>query len=107
MATYSEAEAFVRGLKPIIDQCIANHPLVKSAIKAQKAVVWTEPDTEKHTVGIKFLPDIFDGEEGSAKTFPYNPNIPVSDLTKGKAVFVWYYQSLSNGVVMQNANWSI
>ena len=66
MATYSEAEAFVRGLKPIIDQCIANHPLVKSAIKAQKAVVWTEPDTEKHTVGIKFLPDIFDGEEGSA-----------------------------------------
>ena len=106
MATYGEAESLMRRLKPIIDRCIENHPLVKSAIKVKKAVVWAAPDTVSHTVAIKFPPDIFDSEI-SASTFPYNPKIPVSDLAKGKAVYVWYYQSLSNGVVMQNATWSI
>ena len=106
MATYKEADALIRLLKPIICREIENHPLVKSAIKAQKAVVWAAPDTEKHTVAIKFLPDIFD-KDGAPLTFPYNPQIPVSDLAKGKTVYVWYYQSLSNGVVMQNATWSI
>lgn len=106
MATYSDAEATMRQLRKIINKCIAEHPLVKSAIKAQKAVVWAAPNTSEHTVAIKFLPDIFD-KEGAPLTFPYNPKIPVSDLAKGKTVYVWYYQSLSNGVVMQNATWSI
>lgn len=106
MATYSEAETLVRQLKPIIDKCIENHPLVKSAIKARKAVVRAEPDTSAHTVAVKFLPDLFDADI-PATVFPYNPNIPASDLAVGKTVFVWYYQSLSNGVVMQNATWSI
>ena len=106
MATYREAEALMQQLKPIINQCIEAHPLVKSAIKAQKAVVWAAPDTSAHTVAVKFLPDIFD-KDGAALTFPYNPKIPTSDLVKGKTVYVWYYQSLSNGIVMQNADWSI
>lgn len=106
MATYSDAEALMRQLTPIINKCIENHPLVKSAIKTQKAVVWAAPDTEKHTIAIKFLPDLFNTDV-DACIFPYNPKIPIDDLAKGKTVFVWYYQSLSNGVVMQNANWSI
>ncbi len=106
MATYSEAEALMRQLTPIINKCIENHPLVKSAIKARKAVVQAPPDTVNHTVAIKFLPNIFNAEIAPS-IFPYNPNISVGDLEKGKTVFVWYYQSLSNGVVMQNATWSI
>lgn len=106
MATYKEADALIRQLKPIIDRCIEKHPLVKSAIKVQKAVVQSAPDTAAHTVAVKFLPDLFDADI-SATVFPYNPKIPESDLAKGKTVFVFYYQSLSNGVVMQNANWSI
>ena len=106
MATYKEADAFIRQLKRVIDKCISDHPLVKSAIKAQKAVVQAAPDTSAHTVAVKFLPDIFN-DKIKASVFPYNPNIPVGDLAKGKTVYVWYYQSLSNGVVMQNATWSI
>ena len=105
MATYREAESLIRQLKPIINQEIENHPLIKSAIKVQKAVVWEAPDTEHHTVAVKFLPDLFN-DEISASTFPYNSSLPVSDLTKGKVVFVFYYQSLSNGIVMLNATWS-
>lgn len=106
MATYSEAEKLMRQLRPIINQCIENHPLVKSAIKAKKAVVQEAPNAEKHTVAVKFPPDLFNNEVDPL-TFPYNPNIPISDLAVGKTVYVWYYQSLSNGVVMQNAAWSI
>lgn len=106
MATYNEAEQLMRRLMPIINTCIEKHPLVKAAIKAKKAVVQAAPDTENHTVAIKFLSDLF-STEVEASTFPYNPNIPASDLTVGKIVFVFYYQSLSNGVVMQNATWSI
>lgn len=106
MATYSDVEQLMRQLEPIINRCIENHPLVKSAIKSQKAVVQSAPDTQKHTVAIKFLPDLLD-TAAPVLTFPYNPKIPVSDLAVGKVVFVFYYQSLSNGVVMQNATWSI
>lgn len=106
MATYRDADTLIRQLKPIIDRCIENHPLVKSAIKAQKAIVWAAPDTENHTVAVKFPPDLIDASS-TPSTFPYNPKIPVSELAVGKAVSVWYYQSLSNGVVMENAAWSL
>ncbi len=106
MATYRDADALIRQLKPIIDKCIENHPLVKSAIKAKKAVVWAAPDTVAHTVAVKFPSDLLDGSS-SPTTFPYNPKIPESELAVGKAVSVWYYQSLSNGVVMENATWSL
>ena len=106
MATYKEVETLVRSLRSIINSCIENHPLVKSAIKAQKAVVWAAPDTTAHTVAVKFPFDLFN-KDIDASIFPYNPKIPASDLAVGKTVFVFYYQSLSNGVVMQNADWSI
>lgn len=106
MATYKDAENLIRQLRQIINNCIENHPLVKSAIKAQKAVVWAAPDAEKNTVAIKFLPDVFN-QDVSPSVFPYNPRIPASDLEVGKAVFVFYCHSLNNGVVMQNANWTI
>lgn len=106
MASYKDIETLMRLLKPIINQCIEDHPLVKSSIKVQKAVVQAAPNTTQHTVEIKFLSDLFD-RDISPSTFPYNPKIPTSDLAKGKVVYVFYYQSLSNGVVMQNATWSI
>lgn len=106
MATYSDAETLMRLLTPIINKCIENHPLVKSAVKAQKAIIWGAPDTLNHTVQIKFPAELFDSNS-EPSVFPYNPNIPESALAKGKTVFVFYYQSLSNGVVMQNADWSL
>lgn len=106
MANYKDAEQFLQQLKQMINKCIENHPLVRSAIKAQKAIVWEAPDKVDHTVKVKFPSDLFD-VNSTPSTFPYNPNIPDGDLEKGKAVFVFYYQSLSNGVVMQNATWSI
>ena len=105
MATYSEADVLMRKLKPIIDREIETSPIIRSAIKARKAVVQEAPDTEKHTIAVKFLPDLFD-KKATALTFPYNPSLSASDLEKGKVVFVFYYQSLSNGVVMQNATWT-
>lgn len=105
MATFTEAQQLMRQLKPIIDRLIEQQPSVKSAIKVQKAVVQGIPDTEKHTVAIKFIPDLFNTEI-NPMIFPYNPCLTVSDLEVGKSVFVFYYQSLSNGVVMQNATWT-
>ncbi len=105
MATYSEAHQLMRQLKPIIDKLIEQQPNVRSAIKAKKAVVQAAPDTQRHTVAIKFLPDLFN-RDIQPMTFPYNPCLSASDLEVGKAVFVFYFQSLSNGVVMQNDTWT-
>ena len=102
MATYREAELLIQRLKPIINREIENSPFVKSGIKAQKAVVQDTPDTSKKTVAVKFLPDLFN-RDVPASVFPYNPALSANDLERGKVVFVFYYQSLSNGVVMQNA----
>lgn len=106
MASYNEAQQLLQQLKPIINQCIENHPSVKSAIKAQKAVVMQSPNTAQHTVKIKFPVELFD-KETEALIFPYNPKIPIADLAVNKVVYVFYYQSLSNGVVMQNEKWTV
>lgn len=106
MANYNDAQALLQQLKPIINQCIENHPSVKSAIKAQKAIVMEAPNTTAHTVRVKFPADIFNVEV-EALTFPYNPKIPTADLAVNKVIFIFYYQSINNGVVMQNANWTI
>lgn len=111
MANYNDAQALLQQLKPIINQCIENHPSVKSAIKAKKAVVANVDnpvDTNAKTVKIKFLPDIFN-EEVEPLMFPYNPQMETyltTGTVKGKTVSVWYYQSISNGIVMQDATWS-
>lgn len=112
MANYNAAQQLLQQLKPIINQCIENHPSVKSAIKAKKAVVANVEnpvDTTAKTVKVKFLPDIFN-QEVEPFTFPYNPQMEsylTTGMVKGKAVSVWYYQSISNGIVMQDGAWSI
>lgn len=106
MSTYSEASRLKQLLGGIVNEMIENHPLVKSAIKAKKAVVMQAPNTTQQTVKIKFPADLFN-RETEPLTFPYNPKIPIADLAINKVVYVFYYQSLSNGVVMQNANWTV
>ena len=103
MANYNDAQALLQQLKPIINQCIENHPLVKSAIKAKKATVDSVNTTTK-TVAVRFPFD------STLTTLPYNPRMEsylTTGTVKGKAVSVWFYQSLSNGIVMQDGAWSI
>lgn len=103
MANYNDAQALLQQLKPIINQCIENHPLVKSAIKAKKATVDSVNTTAK-TVTVRFPFD------STLTTLPYNPRMEsylTTGTVKGKAVSVWFYQSLSNGIVMQDGAWSI
>lgn len=109
MANYNDAQALLQQLKPIINECIENHPNVKAAIKAKKAVVWEQANTTNKTVKVKFLPDIFN-EEVAPLTLPYNPQMEsylTTGTVKGKTVSVWYYQSVTNGIVMQDGLWSI
>lgn len=103
MANYNDAQQLLQQLKPIINQCIENHPSVKSAIKAKKAVVDSVDSTNK-TVTVRFPFD------SSSTTLPYNPQMEsylTTGTVKGKAVSVWFYQSLSNGIVMQDGAWNI
>lgn len=97
---YTQASELKELLKQIVSKMIEEHPLVKSAIKAKKAIVTQPPNTTDKTVKIKFP---FDNTE---ITLPYNPHLTTADLTVGKYVSVWFYQSIQNGIVMQNANWT-
>lgn len=107
MANYNDAQALLQQLKPIINQCIENHPLVKSAIKAKKATVAdidNPVNTTAKTVTVRFPFDT------TLVTLPYNPQMEsylTTGTVKGKTVSVWFYQSLSNGIVMQDGAWSI
>ena len=109
MSTYSEASQFKQMLKGIVDEMIENHPLVNSAIKAKKAVVWDNPNTSAKTIKVKFFPDIFNNDV-EPLTFPYNSQMEsylVSATPRQTTVSVWYNQSINNGIVMQNGDWSI
>ena len=111
MANYNDAQALLQQLKPIINQCIENHPLVKSAIKAKKATVDSVNTTAK-TVTVRFPFDttLVTLSYNPLTTLPYNPRMEsylTTGTVKGKAVSVWFYQSLSNGIVMQDGAWSI
>ena len=103
MANYNEAQQLLQQLKPIINQCIENHPSVKSAIKAKKATVDSVNTTAK-TVTVRFPFDT------TLVELPYNPQMEsylTTGTVKGKTVSVWFYQSISNGIVMQDGAWSI
>lgn len=103
MTNYNDAQKILQQLKPIINQCIESHPSVKSAIKAKKAMV-ESVDTAKKTVTVRFPFDT------SLTTLPYNPKMEsylTTGMVKGKTVSVWYYQSLSNGIVMQDGVWGL
>lgn len=108
MANYNDAQQLLQQLKPIINQCIENHPDVQSAIKAKKAVVWSTPNTAAKTVKVKFLPDVFN-DKVEPLTLTYNPQMEsylrTATLYKSP-VSVWYYQSLSNAIIMQDGVWS-
>ena len=109
MSTYGEASQLKHMLKGIVDEMIENHPLVKLSIKVRKAVVWANSDTQKKTVKVKFLPDIFNPDIEPTE-LPYNPKMQSYLQTatlQQTTVSVWYYQSLSNGIVMQDSEWSI
>lgn len=109
MSTYGEASQLKQMLKGIVDEMIENHPLVKSAIKVKKAVIWDNPNTQDKTVKVKFLPDLFNKEIEPIE-LPYNPKMQSYLQTatlQQTPVSVWYYQSLSNGIVMQDDGWKI
>lgn len=103
MANYSDSQSFLEKLRAIIKQEIERHPSVKSSIKAQKAIVDSVNIIAK-TVTVRFPLD------KTIITLPYNPQMETylkSGTVKGKTVSVWYYQSISNGIVMQNGAWNI
>ena len=107
MANYNDAQTLLQQLKPIINQCIDNHPSVKSAIKAKKATVANidnPVNTTDKTVIVRFPFDT------TPITLPYNPQMEsylTTGTAKGKTVSVWFYQSITNGIVMQDGAWSI
>ena len=99
MSMYTEASKFKEMLKLIVDEEINNHPLVKSSIKVQKATI-ISVDLEKQSATIQFPFD-------STLVNPIMTNFLSGNDVKGKIVSVWYYQSLQNGIIMQDAYWSI
>lgn len=109
MSAYQEASQLKAMLMKIANEAVENNPSVKNAIKAQKAVVWEAANTTAKTVKIKFLADIFNNEI-EPLVFPYNSKMETflaSATPKQTIVSVWYNQSINNGIVMQNGDWSI
>lgn len=103
MANYNDAQQILQQLKPIINRCIDNHPSVKAAIKAKKATV-ESVNTIAKNVSVRFPFD------KTVVTLPFNPQMETyltTGTVKGKTVSVWYYQSITNGIVMQDGAWSI
>lgn len=103
MSNYNDTQAVLQQLKPIINQCIENHPEVKSAIKAKKATI-ESVNSENKTVVVRFPFDT------TLVELPYNPQMEgylTTGTVKGKTVSVWFYQSLSNGIVMQDGTWGV
>ena len=103
MSTYSEASRLKQLLGGIVNEMIENHPLVKSAIMAKKATVDSFNTTSK-TVTVRFPFDT------TLVELPYNPQMEsylTTGTVKGKTVSVWFYQSIQNGIVMQDGAWSI
>lgn len=109
MSVYQEASQLKVQLTRLINEAIENHTTIKSAIKAKKAVVWEAANTTAKTVKIKFLADIFN-DEMEPLEFPYNSQMEIylaNATPKQTIVSVWYNQSINNGIVMQNGDWSI
>lgn len=72
-------------------------------IKATRATV-ESIDTSTKTAVIRLSFDT------STITLSYNPQIEdylTSGTVQVKSVFVWYSQSVSNGIVMQSGDWSL
>ncbi len=103
MSNYNEISLLLERLKPIIDNQISAHPSVKSAIKAKNGTI-ISVDTINKTAVVAFP---FDSK---LITLPYNPKVEnylTTGESKGKQVSVWYYQTIQNGVIMQNKDWNL
>ena len=100
MGAYVEARAVKESLIRLIDERISQHPSVREAIKAKKAVVTTPPSSAtENKVGVRFPQD-------QTEIFlPFNSKFLSSELTVGKVVSVWYYQSIINAIVMEDGAW--
>lgn len=101
MGLYSDSQNVKKILVNLIHECIADDEIIKSCIKARRAVVTTAANTTvANKVGVKLIGD-------NAEIFlPYNSTFQASDLTVNTLVSVWYNYSLNNGIVMKNAKWA-
>lgn len=101
MGLYSDSQNVKKILVNLIHECIADDEIIKSCIKARRAVVTTAANTTVvNKVGVKLIGD-------NAEIFlPYNSTFQASDLTVNTLVSVWYNYSLNNGIVMKNAKWT-
>ena len=101
MGLYSDSQNVKKILVNLIHECIADDEIIKSCIKARRAIVTTAANTTvANKVGVKLIGD-------NAEIFlPYNSVFQPSDLTVNTLVSVWYNYSLNNGIVMKNAKWS-
>lgn len=101
MGLYSDSQNVKKILVNLIHECIADDEIIKSCIKARRAVVTTAANTTvANKVGVKLIGD-------NAEIFlPYNSTFHASDLTVNTLVSVWYNYSLNNGIVMKNAKWT-
>lgn len=101
MGLYSDSQNVKKILVNLIHECIADDEIIKSCIKARRAVVTTAANTTvENKVGVKLIGD-------NAEIFlPYNSTFQASDLTVDTLVSVWYNYSLNNGIVMKNAKWT-
>lgn len=101
MGLYSDSQNVKKILVNLIHECIADDEIIKSCIKARRAVVTTAANTTVvNKVGVKLIGD-------NAEIFlPYNSTFQASDLTVDTLVSVWYNYSLNNGIVMKNAKWT-
>lgn len=104
MGMYDDAQQARKYLTALIDERINENANVKSAIKARKATVEIAASGGK--VGVKLLGD------SKILTLPYNTarfaetEDDLQVTTPRTVVWVWYCQSLNNGIVMQNADWT-
>lgn len=106
MSPFDEASQLKAQLTRLINEAIENNPTVKSAIKAKKATVANVENPVNTTAKTVVVRLPFDT---SLITLPYNPqmeNYLTSGTVQGKAVSIWYNQSINNGIVMQNGDWS-
>ena len=101
MGLYEEANFAKQQLKKLIKDCIKEDEIIKSCIKARRAIVTTAANTKvANKVGVKLIGD-------STEIFvPYNSTFTASELTVNTLVSVWYNYSLNNGIVMKNAQWT-
>lgn len=101
MALYDEAKKVKEILIRLVNDCIEDNEIIKSCIKARRAVVTTAANTaQPNKVGIKLIGD------NTEIFLPYNSTFTASQLTVNTLVSVWYSYNINNGIVMKNAKWT-